>query len=73
MVVGNPGRLKGWMSRHGHKLEFNSNGTSSCPESKFRYRFDGHGVPRCLDCDEEAALPAPLAVGKASYDEFKKV
>jgi UDP-2-acetamido-3-amino-2,3-dideoxy-glucuronate N-acetyltransferase len=29
------------------------------------------GVLRCLDLDEEAPLPAELAVGRNTYDDFK--
>lgn len=37
LVVGNPARQTGWMSKFGHKLQFNSNGEAVCPESKERY------------------------------------
>ena len=37
MVVGNPGRLVGWMSKRGHKLQFNAEGTAVCPESGEQY------------------------------------
>jgi UDP-2-acetamido-3-amino-2,3-dideoxy-glucuronate N-acetyltransferase len=30
------------------------------------------GGMRCLDLDEEAALPPEMAVGKRSYDEFRR-
>ena len=43
-----------------------------CPESGLRYQETSPGVVRCLDLDEEAPLPANLAVGKTPYDEFKK-
>ncbi len=69
-VVGVPGRLKGWMSRHGHMLHFDSNGQAICPESKFRYQLDNQLV-RCLDLDEEDCLPADLTFGKKTYDDFK--
>jgi UDP-2-acetamido-3-amino-2,3-dideoxy-glucuronate N-acetyltransferase len=71
LMVGVPARQKGWMSRHGHLLKPNSNGELVCPESGFRYRFEA-GELRCLDLDEEAPLPAGLAIGKKSYDEFKQ-
>ena len=29
------------------------------------------GMLRCLDLDEDKALPADLVVGKVAYDEFK--
>src|SRR5690625_7021283 len=42
MILGNPGRQKGWMSRHGHPLkEADSDGLMVCPESGFRYQLAG--------------------------------
>ncbi len=38
LVVGNPGRQKGWMSRYGHRLHF-ENGHATCPESGERYHL----------------------------------
>lgn len=37
LVIGNPARQTGWMSEYGHKLQFNANGTASCPESNEQY------------------------------------
>ena len=37
LVIGNPARHTGWMSEHGHKLKFDSNGEATCPESGERY------------------------------------
>ena len=42
----------------------------SCPESGYRYRLE-EGRLRCLDLDEEAALPADRAIGTQSYHAFK--
>jgi len=70
-VLGVPGRQDGWMSRHGHRLRFGSDGMAVCPESGFRYRLDDSGV-RCLDLDEEAPLPEDLSIGTVAYDEVKK-
>lgn len=39
LVVGVPGRQIGWMSRYGHRLEFDSRGYAVCPESRIRYRM----------------------------------
>lgn len=72
MMVGVPGRQIGWMSRHGHALKNpDSEGVMTCPESGFRYQ-EKDGVLRCLDLDEDAALPEELAVGHKTYDDFKK-
>jgi UDP-2-acetamido-3-amino-2,3-dideoxy-glucuronate N-acetyltransferase len=72
LIVGVPGRQSGWMSRHGHRLgNFDASGIGICLESGFRYQLKD-GALRCLDLDEEAALPPGLAVGSKSYEEFKK-
>ena len=70
LVLGNPGKLSGYMSRHGHKLSFDEWGRAVCPESKFLYEKKG-GEVRCLDLDEESPLPTKLSVGFESYDSFK--
>lgn len=70
-VMGVPGRLRGWMSRHGHRLHFDSAGHAACPESGFTYRLTD-GAVKCLTLDEEAPLPPELAAGAKSYDDFKR-
>jgi UDP-2-acetamido-3-amino-2,3-dideoxy-glucuronate N-acetyltransferase len=73
LMMGVPARPCGWMSRHGHRLpQPDGEGIMRCPESGFRYREMRQGVIRCLDLDEESALPAELAVGGKPYDQFKK-
>ena len=72
LVVGNPARQVGWMSRHGHRLgQPDRDGIMYCPESGYRYKEVESGVLRCLDLDEEMPLPAELAVGKAPYRNHK--
>jgi UDP-2-acetamido-3-amino-2,3-dideoxy-glucuronate N-acetyltransferase len=70
-VVGVPGRVRGWVSRHGHPLKSPRDGIYTCPESQLRYREVEPGVLRCLDLDEEAPLPATLATGTKAYRSFK--
>jgi len=73
LVVGNPARQVGWMSRHGHRLEnLDSDGVMRCPESGYRYKEVEPGVLRCLDLDEESPLPTELSVGTKSYRQFKE-
>lgn len=73
LVVGNPARQVGWMSRHGHRLESpDSEGVMRCPETGFRYQEVEPGILRCLDLDEEAPLPAELSVGTKSYRQLKE-
>jgi UDP-2-acetamido-3-amino-2,3-dideoxy-glucuronate N-acetyltransferase len=71
LVVGVPGKVQGWMSRHGHRLNSpDVEGTMTCPESGLRYQ-EKDGLLSCLDLDEEAPLPDDLRVGQKKYDEFK--
>jgi UDP-2-acetamido-3-amino-2,3-dideoxy-glucuronate N-acetyltransferase len=44
LVVGNPARQIGWMSRYGHRLEFDAGGKATCPESGESYRLDNNQV-----------------------------
>jgi UDP-2-acetamido-3-amino-2,3-dideoxy-glucuronate N-acetyltransferase len=37
LVVGNPARQIGWMSRFGHRLRFDQSGEAQCPESGISY------------------------------------
>jgi UDP-2-acetamido-3-amino-2,3-dideoxy-glucuronate N-acetyltransferase len=70
LILGNPGKIFGFMSRHGHKLQFADSNQAICPESNYRYEREGEEV-RCLDLDEDKALPDELSVGSKSYDDFK--
>ncbi len=70
-VVGTPGKLRGFMSRHGHKLIFDKGNRAVCPESGLRFERVGE-VVRCLDLDEDDPLPNELTVGKRDYQDWKK-
>ena len=37
LVVGNPAKQIGWVSEYGHRLNFDSEGNATCPESKDTY------------------------------------
>lgn len=39
LVVGQPARQVGWVSRYGHALNFNDLGIATCPESGLRYQL----------------------------------
>ena len=39
LVIGNPAKHIGWISRHGCRLEFNEDGLASCNESKEEYKL----------------------------------
>jgi UDP-2-acetamido-3-amino-2,3-dideoxy-glucuronate N-acetyltransferase len=59
LMVGNPARRVGWMSRHGLRLHNpDSDGVMRCPESGFRYKEVRPGLLGCLDLDEFKAQPA---------------
>lgn len=47
LMLGNPAKQKGWMSRHGHHLsDPDTDGIMVCPESGFKYRLQrGSGRP----------------------------
>lgn len=40
LVVGNPARRIGWVSRAGHRLHFDAEGRAVCPESGERYQLE---------------------------------
>ncbi len=57
LIVGVPGIQKGWMSRHGYRLEATGQAnTWVCPHSGWRYQEVEPGVVRCLDWPEEKPL-----------------
>ena len=43
LIVGNPGRLVGWMSEYGHRLHFDEKDIAICPESKEKYELTKAG------------------------------
>jgi UDP-2-acetamido-3-amino-2,3-dideoxy-glucuronate N-acetyltransferase len=73
LILGNPGRQKGWMSRHGHVLEARLGSTMVCPESGFRYQEVQEGILRCMDLGEDVQMPAEFATGKVRYDDIKGI
>ena len=63
LMLGVPARQRGWMSRHGHRLEnAEADGIMRCPESGWRYREESPGTLRCLDWNEDAPLPVDGAI-----------
>lgn len=72
LIMGNPGRQKGWMSRHGHILKSpDAEGVMKCPESGYRYKQIEAGTIRCLDLDADQPLPVTLSQGVKTYRTFK--
>lgn len=82
LVLGNPARAHGWMSRHGHRLSgAGTDGVMVCPESGLHYQLvSRREIPnsapsaelRCIDLDEDADLPQAMATGNRPYDDFKR-
>lgn len=46
LIIGNPGKQKGWMSEYGHTLNFKDDGTAVCPESGQEYKLEDDKVNR---------------------------
>lgn len=44
LVVGNPARRAGWVSKHGFKLAFDKNGIAKCKQSNDIYRLENNLV-----------------------------
>lgn len=44
LVVGNPARQIGWMSRYGHRLIFDDQGLAKCPESGDLYQLENDTI-----------------------------
>jgi len=40
LVMGNPARQTGWVSKAGHKLKFDNDGIGICPETQEKYKLD---------------------------------
>jgi UDP-2-acetamido-3-amino-2,3-dideoxy-glucuronate N-acetyltransferase len=72
LMVGVPAKQQGWMSRHGHILVPGPHGELRCPESGLRYELTAPDSLHCIDLDEEMALEPEFAVGKKTYDEFRR-
>lgn len=44
LLVGNPAKQIGWMSKYGHRLDFNENAEATCPESGEKYKLINNRV-----------------------------
>ena len=72
MMLGVPAVHRGWMSRHGHALQFDKEGKAICSESEMKYRLGDNKV-RCLDLGEEESFRNELATGTISYSDLKRL
>ncbi len=61
LILGVPGVQKGWMSRHGFRLQPTPDEKIwLCPGSGWRYQEAEPGVVRCLDWEEDKPLPVSV-------------
>lgn len=61
LVIGNPARHAGWISRHGVKLPPpDKTGIMTCPQSGLQYQEVEPGIIRCIDINEEETLPEEM-------------
>ncbi len=44
LVVGNPGKQIGWVSKYGHRLHFNENDLAICEESGQKYKLENNTI-----------------------------
>jgi UDP-2-acetamido-3-amino-2,3-dideoxy-glucuronate N-acetyltransferase len=57
LVIGVPGRVVGWMSRHGYRLGAADNdGVMTDPQTGWKYKLE-NGLVRCLELGEDEPLP----------------
>ena len=72
LVVGNPAKQKGWMSRHGHPLkEPDGDGVMTCPESRLRYKVVDENKVRYVDVDENEPLPEIHSSRNVTYHSIR--
>lgn len=58
LILGVPGKLKGWMSRHGHIMKKATNDDFYvCPESGYKYKELSPRELVCVDLQEDDPLP----------------
>lgn len=73
LVMGNPARQHGWMSRHGHRLtDPDEKGIFCCPESGLRYKLDSSGGLYCIDLNELKPLKSDSDKGCNPYAYYKR-
>ena len=66
LIVGNPGREVGWMSRHGYKLKKQKD-HFVCPATGIKYNLENK-VMSCIDYKETDNLPHELKQVEDSYN-----
>mgnify|MGYP000893592868 CR=1 FL=1 len=66
LMVGNPARQRGWISRHGHMLKPGHDGLLVCPESGYRYALatEGDDGQRAMSNEQSAKGKEQRAKGQ---------
>jgi len=44
LVVGNPAKQIGWVSKNGHRLHFNNENKATCPETNTTYKLENNTI-----------------------------
>lgn len=70
LIIGVPGKQRGFVTRHGHPVNPAPGETAECPETKLRYALNESGELRCMDLDEDAPVPDDLTTGITVYREL---
>ena len=70
MIVGVPGKQRGFVTRHGHPINPAPGETITCPETNLQYALNDTGELRCLDLDENAPVPDALKSGITPYRDL---
>jgi len=70
MIVGVPGKQRGFVTRHGHPIDPAPGQTVACPETRLQYALNDQGQLRCLDLDEDAPMPDAYQSGITPYRDL---
>ena len=74
LMIGNPARKAGWMSRHGHRLGTpDDEGIMKCPESGLQYKVRADGKLVCVDLEEDVPLPTELSQGTKTVQGIQEM
>ena len=70
LMMGNPARQKGWMSRHGHILKHpGKEGVMVCPESGFRYQLVAEAENQRVEVGDQPAFAGSRILRCLDLDE----
>lgn len=72
LVVGNPAKQIGWMSEHGQRLAFNTEGVAVCSESQEKYELRGNKVSKLLMASLKDPQNIQMVDLKSQYIKIKE-